>query len=505
MAVAVMKKTIRLDKYLTEMGKGSRTQIKDAAKKGRVLVNGVPEKKTDRKIDPDTDQVLFDGEPVAYNAFEYYMMNKPQGVISATEDPRHRTVLDLMGSGCRRDLFPVGRLDIDTEGLLLLTNDGDLAHRLLAPRNHVDKIYFAVVAGTLPDNSVKLIHDGITLKDGTAVRPAKLEILSRRAVSKEELIKTCGKDAVPDVLPDQTETAETRLTIHEGKFHQVKRMFEALGCKVIFLKRLSMGSLRLDDTLAPGQFRRLTEEELSLLKSESSLPKDAEDRFSGPIIRRLLQQKRAVIFDLDGTLVDSMWMWLQIDIEYLARYGYQCPPDLQREIEGMSFTETAVYFKERFQIPDSLDEIKQAWIDMSIEKYRCQVPLKKGVRQFLDYLKASGIRMGIATSNGQDMVTAVLEALDIASYFQVITTACEVAAGKPAPDIYLKVAEKLSVSPEECMVFEDVPAGILAGKAAGMTVCAVEDQYSAGMRDEKLKLADFFVEDYEDILQVPQK
>ena len=132
MAVAIMGKTIRLDKYLTEMNKGSRSQIKEAAKKGRIQVNGQTEKKTDRKIDPQADQVLLDGKPVAYHAYEYYMLNKPQGVVSATEDRIHKTVIDLLGGEIRRDLFPVGRLDIDTEGLLLLTNDGELAHQLLS-------------------------------------------------------------------------------------------------------------------------------------------------------------------------------------------------------------------------------------------------------------------------------------------------------------------------------------------------------------------------------------
>ena len=216
-------------------------------------------------------------------------------------------------------------------------------------------------------------------------------------------------------------------------------------------------------------------------------------------IVRLLQHKDAVIFDLDGTLVDSMWMWKQIDIEYLGRFGYTCPPELQKKIEGMSFSETAVYFKETFQIPDSLEEIKQAWIDMSIEKYRREVPLKKGVRRFLEYLKSSGIRTGIATSNGRAMVDVVLDSLAIEPYFQVITTACEVAAGKPAPDIYLKVADSLKVEPGRCMVFEDVPAGILAGRAAGMQVCAVEDEYSARMREEKQKLADSFIHDDDEL------
>ena len=216
-------------------------------------------------------------------------------------------------------------------------------------------------------------------------------------------------------------------------------------------------------------------------------------------IKQKLQEKQAVIFDLDGTLIDSMWMWKAIDIEYLARFGLSCPDKLQKEIEGMSFSETAGYFKQQFEIPDSIEQIKQAWIDMSIEKYRSQVPLKKGAYHFLEYLKATGTAAGIATSNGREMVDAVLDALQIRHFFQSITTACEVAAGKPAPDIYLKVAGDLGILPGHCMVFEDVPAGILAGKAAGMVVCAIEDDFSAGMRPEKQQLADYYIQDYTEI------
>lgn len=481
-----MGKTIRLDKYLTEMNKGSRSQIKEAAKKGRIQVNGQTEKKTDRKIDPQADQVLLDGKPVAYHAYEYYMLNKPQGVVSATEDRIHKTVIDLLGGEIRRDLFPVGRLDIDTEGLLLLTNDGELAHQLLSPKKHVDKQYYARVAGTLPPDSKEQIAAGMTLSDGTQVMPGELSILTP--------VCECG---------EVSSETEILLTIREGKFHQVKRMFEALGCQVVFLKRLSMGSLRLDESLRPGEFRKLTEEELEGLKEGSEKADhpdlDYEQKETGQKIPELLKGKEAVIFDLDGTLVDSMWMWKQIDIEYLGRFGYECPPQLQKEIEGMSFSETAVYFKEKFQIPDSLEEIKQCWVDMSIEKYRCQVPMKKGVRRFLSYLKENGFRAGIATSNGRAMVDAVLHSLDMEAFFQVITTACEVAAGKPAPDIYQKVAKTLQVPPERCLVFEDVPAGIMAGKAAGMTVCAIEDEFSAPMREEKLALADYYIEDYDEI------
>ena len=214
----------------------------------------------------------------------------------------------------------------------------------------------------------------------------------------------------------------------------------------------------------------------------------------------MMKNKKAVIFDLDGTLVDSMWMWKAIDIEFLNSYGYELPENLQREIEGMSFSETAVYFKERFSLPMSLDEIKQIWTRMSIDKYRRQVPLKPGAREFLDYLKSNRIKAGIATSNGREMVDAVIESLKIGSYFQVVTTACEVAAGKPAPDIYLKVAGDLEVSPESCIVFEDIPAGILAGKRAGMTVCAIDDEFSRDLKAEKCSLADYFINDYYELL-----
>jgi len=471
-----MGKEIRLDKYLVEMGRGSRSQIKEAAKKGRIQVNGVVEKKTDRKILPGTDQVLFDGVEAAYAKYEYYMLHKPQGVVSATEDTRHRTVVDLVRQAveCRSDLFPVGRLDMDTEGLLVLTNDGDLAHRLLSPKKHVDKVYYARITGKLPADAAGQMAAGMVLTDGTPVLPAKLEVLGEQ-----------DRD-----LSQQAGSQEVRLTIREGKFHQVKRMFEALGCQVVYLKRLSMGGLWLDEALKPGQCRRLTEAELRLLQQAGQTP-------SG--LLQEIAKKKAVLFDLDGTLVDSMWMWHAIDVEYLGRFGLECPPDLQKAIEGMSFTETAIYFKERFGIPDSLEEIKQAWIDMSIEKYRREVPLKKGALRFLKYLHRQNIRAGIATSNGRDMVDAVLEALEIAPYFQVITTACEVAAGKPAPDIYLKVAADLGARPEECMVFEDVPAGIQAGKAAGMAVCAVADAFSEHMQEEKRQLADYYLEDFEEL------
>lgn len=230
---------IRLDKYLGEMGLGTRSQLKEAARKGRVAVNGQVEKRSERKIDPEADLVEFDGQSVAYAAMEYYMLNKPQGVVSARSDRLHQTVVELLTDRKREDLFPVGRLDIDTEGLLLITNDGDLAHRLLSPKRHVDKVYFARLEGILPEDGAALFERGITLNDGTLTRPAALE-----------------------VMKSSESGAEVLLTIHEGKFHQVKRMFEALSCHVVYLKRLSMGPLVLDEALEPGQYRALTKEEL---------------------------------------------------------------------------------------------------------------------------------------------------------------------------------------------------------------------------------------------------
>ena len=199
-----------------------------------------------------------------------------------------------------------------------------------------------------------------------------------------------------------------------------------------------------------------------------------------------LRDADAVLFDLDGTLVDSMWMWKEIDIEYLGRFGYTCPPDLQKIIEGMSFSETAEYFKSRFRIPDSIDEIKAAWIQMSIEKYRNEVTLKPGALRLLQYLEHTGKKAGIATSNGRDMVDAVLESLQIRPYFQVIATACEVAAGKPAPDIFLKAAEELGVDPRYCVGVEDAEAGVQAIKSAGMFAVGVGDA-------EILSKADYIV------------
>ena len=214
----------------------------------------------------------------------------------------------------------------------------------------------------------------------------------------------------------------------------------------------------------------------------------------------MLTGKKAVIFDLDGTLIDSMNMWDDINVEYLGRFGLTVPKDLQREISGMSFTECAIYFKEKFQLPDSVEEIKEVWNEMAMYKYMHEVPLKTGVLEFLKELKQRGIKTGIATSNSIELVKAVLDSLQIAKYFDEVHTSCEVQKGKPAPDIYLFVAKCLFVAPEQCLVFEDVPEGIIAGKRAGMQVCAVEDNFSKYMTEEKRKLADYYIVDYRELL-----
>ena len=234
---------MRLDKFLCETGFGTRSQVKELLKKGQVTVNGVAAKKPEQKIDEHKDQITCQGKTASYEKYVYYMLHKPAGVVSATEDKREKTVLDLLKSEDRRDgIFPVGRLDKDTEGFLLLTDDGDLAHRLLSPRKHVDKTYYAKIAGSVTEAHIERFREGLDIGDEKKTLPAMLEILA-----------------------SEPEISEIRITIHEGRFHQVKRMFEAVGCKVIYLKRLSMGAVALDETLAPGDYRPLNEKERELL------------------------------------------------------------------------------------------------------------------------------------------------------------------------------------------------------------------------------------------------
>lgn len=210
----------------------------------------------------------------------------------------------------------------------------------------------------------------------------------------------------------------------------------------------------------------------------------------------MLNGIEAVIFDLDGTLVDSMWMWREIDIEYLGRFGIPLPDGLQTAIEGMSFSETAVYFKERFHIPDTLEQIKEDWNRMAWDKYLHQVPLKRGVAEFLQACRSRSLPMGIATSNSRQLVENIARVHGLEDFFSCIMTGCDVAKGKPSPDIYLAVAAQLGVAPENCLVFEDIIPGIQAGKSAGMKVCAVEDKYSEADRESKRQLSDYYIEDF---------
>ncbi|MEC0228997.1 pseudouridine synthase [Paenibacillus alba] len=243
-----MKQTQRLDKILAHVGIGTRSELKRLAKEGAINVNGVKVKDSGMQVNPETDVIKVNGEAVLYREFVYLMMNKPQGVVSATEDNRDRTVVDLLDDVYAPfEVFPVGRLDKDTEGFLLLTNDGKLAHNLLSPRKHVAKTYFAKVEWEVTETDREAFSQGVTLDDGYETLPGILKILQSGNESNGEL-------------------SEIELTIMEGKFHQVKRMFQAVGKRVSYLKRISMGPLVLDPNLALGQARELTKEELLALQ-----------------------------------------------------------------------------------------------------------------------------------------------------------------------------------------------------------------------------------------------
>ncbi|MDD6352502.1 MAG: pseudouridine synthase [Lachnospiraceae bacterium] len=241
---------MRLDKYLSDMNLDSRSNLKKAIRKGSVTVDGQMVRDPAMAV-PDGAEVTYCGRPVRHETFQYYMLNKPAGVLSATSDRRQKTVLDLLPGERRTDLFPVGRLDKDTTGLLLITNDGDMAHRLLAPKSHVDKVYEALILGRVGSREIEAFRSGLVVDETFTAAPAGLQVLSHPEDPEEE-----GRDL-----------SLVRITIHEGKFHQIKRMFLAVGMEVLTLKRLSMGSLLLDPDLSEGECRRLTQEELDALEN----------------------------------------------------------------------------------------------------------------------------------------------------------------------------------------------------------------------------------------------
>ncbi len=236
-------KAYRLDKFLADAGLGTRSEVKRMLKGGLVSVNGAAVKDPAVKIDAGSDVIEYRGERVAFEEHRYYMLNKPDGVVSATEDRNEPTVLSLLKDVNTKDLFPVGRLDKDTEGLLFITDDGELAHKLLSPKFHVDKTYHVTAEGIITDDDIRRLEEGVDIGEKALTLPAKAEMIGS------------GQDV-----------SEVLLTIHEGKYHQVKRMFEVIGKPVVHLKRISFGSLKLDEKLAPGEFRRLEDEEIKALK-----------------------------------------------------------------------------------------------------------------------------------------------------------------------------------------------------------------------------------------------
>ena len=312
---------MRLDKFLADMGVGSRSDLKKAIRKSLVTVNGAVEKDPGAQVSAE-DHICFDGAEIRYAEQQYYMLHKPAGVLSASEDRRQTTVVDLIrdvastdaspanasaadhhaadghadgsiarsteDARVRKDLFPVGRLDKDTEGLLIITNDGPLAHQLLVPKHHIDKTYYAIVTGTITEDDQRAFTRGIRYDEKLTALPAALRVLStgktvaelRRALgftaTSERLLRTrlagpafIGAEEPADIT-DDTLVSEVEITIQEGKFHQIKKMVKALpgGKEILYLRRITMGALRLDPALAPGEFRKLRQEEIKILKKE---------------------------------------------------------------------------------------------------------------------------------------------------------------------------------------------------------------------------------------------
>ena len=313
---------MRLDKFLADMGVGSRSDLKKAIRKSLVTVNGAVEKDPGAQVSAE-DRIFFDGAEIRYAEQQYYMLHKPAGVLSASEDRRQTTVVDLIRDAAstdasaanasasdhhaagghadgriarstedtfvRKDLFPVGRLDKDTEGLLIITNDGPLAHQLLVPKHHIDKTYYAIVTGTITEDDQRAFTRGIRYDEKLTALPATLRVLStgktvaelRRALgftaTSERLLRTrlagpafIGAEEPADIT-DDTLVSEVEITIQEGKFHQIKKMVKALpgGKEILYLRRITMGALRLDPALAPGEFRKLSEDEIRILKKET--------------------------------------------------------------------------------------------------------------------------------------------------------------------------------------------------------------------------------------------
>lgn len=247
---------MRLDKFISNMTSLSRTEATERIYHNHITVNDKIKKDPALKVDPIKDLICIDGEKIEYEEFVYYMLNKPAGVVSATEDKKYKTVCDLIPSS--RDIAPVGRLDIDTEGLLLLTDDGKLAHQLISPKKHVDKVYYVEVDGKITDEVINGFETGIDYGEDKPSQPGRLEIVTDNStVCKMHEHKSESLKATSDIKVDAA-----YVTIHEGKFHQIKRMFEVYGLNVTYLKRISMGNLILDECLKPGEHKKISREEI---------------------------------------------------------------------------------------------------------------------------------------------------------------------------------------------------------------------------------------------------
>ncbi len=427
---------MRLDKYLADCNVASRREAKKIIRTGVVTVNGEIVENTGENVDEKTAVVCVNGEKLFYKRFVYIMLNKPAGCVSAREDKRYPTVLDYIDDYYKPfDIFPVGRLDVDTEGLLLITNDGKFAHSMLSPHKNVYKRYFAVTDRPMEEADIEKFAAGMEFKEFTA-KSARLELTEN--------------------------PREVYIEIAEGKYHQVKRMVDRVGKAVNYLKRVAIGPLKLDETLAPGESRELTDEELALLKAIKEKKMDKEIK--------------ACVFDLDGTLTNTINAIAHFGNEALVKNGFNALPvnDYKKYVgDGRKVLIERILRANNADIETNYDAVCADY-DAGYEADPLyDTDAYEGIRTLLTKLKKRKIKLAVCTNKPDNVAHDVIRQIFGEGVFDFISGVIDGQPTKPAPDSALRAAAALEVTPEECVFIGDTNVDIKTGKNAGMTTVGV--------------------------------